>query len=138
MRISDWSADVCSSDLGHGVVRARNGQEALQLANGDLQFDLVFTDVVMPGMTGLELASKLKQQNPRLPIILTTGYSDRIVSAGSEGYPLLPKPYRLETLAATLDKVLAAHKKSGRDASLQRTRPPQTDDQTSIPLQQPE
>src|SRR3546814_11786700 len=83
MRISDWSSDVCSSDL----------------------FDLVFTDVVMPGMTGLELASKLKQQNPRLPIILTTGYSDRIVSAGSEGYPVLPKPYRLETLAATLDKV---------------------------------
>src|SRR3546814_5656037 len=72
MRISDWSSDVCSSDL-------------------------VFTDVVMPGMTGLELASKLKQQNPRLPIILTTGYSDRIVSAGSEGYPVLPKPYRLET-----------------------------------------
>ncbi|HEY9578993.1 MAG TPA: ATP-binding protein [Rhizorhapis sp.] len=103
-------AEALLGELGHGVVRARNGQEALQLANGDLQFDLVFTDVVMPGMTGLELASKLKQQNPRLPIILTTGYSDRIVSAGSEGYPVLPKPYRLETLAATLDKVLAEHK----------------------------
>src|SRR3546814_10359594 len=72
-------AEALLGELGHGVVRARNGQEALQLANGDLQFDLVFTDVVMPGMTGLELASKLKQQNPRLPIILTTGYSDRIV-----------------------------------------------------------
>src|SRR3546814_8499825 len=84
-------AEALLGELGHGVVRARNGQEALQLANGDLQFDLVFTDVVMPGMTGLELASKLKQQNPRLPIILTTGYSDRIVSAGSKGYPVLPK-----------------------------------------------
>src|SRR3546814_20619236 len=85
-------AEALLGELGHGVVRARNGQEALQLANGDLQFDLVFTDVVMPGMTGLELASKLKQQNPRLPIILTTGYSDRIVSEGSEGYPVLTKP----------------------------------------------
>src|SRR3546814_12702478 len=96
MRISDWSSDVCSSDL-------------------------VFTDVVMPGMTGLELASKLKQQSPRLPIILTTGYSDRLVSAGSEGSPVLPKPYSVETLAETLTHVLAAPKKSGGEAFLQRT-----------------
>src|SRR3546814_15923971 len=71
-------AEALLGELGHGVVRARNGQEALQLANGDLQFDLVFTDVVMPRMTGLELARKLKQQNPRIPIILNTGYSEKI------------------------------------------------------------
>src|SRR3546814_4566562 len=52
-------AEALLGELGHGVVRERNGQEALQLANGELQFELVFTDVVMPGMTGLEIASKL-------------------------------------------------------------------------------
>ncbi|MBB4640816.1 ATP-binding protein [Rhizorhapis suberifaciens] len=99
-------AETLLDELGYAVVRARNGVEAMECAQDDTAFDLVFTDVVMPGMTGLELAAKLKQRHPRLPVVLTTGYSDRIVSAGAEGYPLICKPYRLEALAATLEKAL--------------------------------
>jgi CheY-like chemotaxis protein len=101
-------AETLLGELGHDVVRARNGQEALQLTESGATFDLVFTDVVMPGMSGLELAGKLRQRHPHLPIVLTTGYSDKIASAGAEGYPLISKPYRLETLAATIDKALPA------------------------------
>jgi len=99
-------AETLLGELGHAVVRARNGHEALELFDDGAGFDLVFTDVVMPGMTGLELADKLRVRHPHLPIVLTTGYSDKIASAGAEGYPLISKPYRLETLAATLDKAL--------------------------------
>ena len=106
-------AETLLGELGYTVVRARDGNEAMERTERDGRFDLVFTDVVMPGMTGLELASKLKQRHPRLPVVLTTGYSDRIASTGAEDYPLICKPYRLETLAATLEKALPSRAGAG-------------------------
>jgi signal transduction histidine kinase/CheY-like chemotaxis protein len=103
-------AETLLGELGHAVVRARNGAEALRLADGGAQFDVVFSDVVMPGMTGLELAGELQQRRPKLPIILTTGYSDRISAAGSQGFPVVRKPYRMETLAVAVDEALAAQR----------------------------
>jgi signal transduction histidine kinase len=100
-------AETLLGELGHAVIRARNGMEALQLDDSGAEFDLVFTDVVMPGMNGLELAGELKQRHPGVPIVLTTGYSDRIAAAGPEGFPIVLKPYRLETLASTLGRALA-------------------------------
>ncbi len=73
---------------------------------------MVFSDVVMPGMTGLELAGKLKQRSPQVPILLTTGYSDRIAEAGSQGYPVVRKPYRMETLAVAVNEALANQRKT--------------------------
>jgi signal transduction histidine kinase/CheY-like chemotaxis protein len=105
-RVGDF-AEALLGELGHAVVRARSGPEALQLTESGAQFDVVFSDVVMPGMTGLELADELKRTRPQLPIILTTGYSDAIVAAGSKGFPIVPKPYRLETLATMVDEALA-------------------------------
>jgi len=104
-------AETLLGELGHVVVRARSGLEALRLADGGAQFDIVFSDVVMPGMTGLELAKKLKQRRPQLPIILTTGYSDRITAIGSKGFPMLRKPYRMETLAVAVDEALAMQRR---------------------------
>ena len=104
-------AETLLGELGHVVVRARSGLEALRLADGGAQFDIVFSDVVMPGMTGLELAKKLKQRRPQLPIILTTGYSDRITAIGSKGFPMLRKPYRMETLAVAVDEALAIQRR---------------------------
>jgi len=97
-------------ELGHAVVRARSGAEALHIADNGAPFDIVFSDVVMPGMNGLDLASELKQRRPKLPIILTTGYSDRISAAGSQGFPIVRKPYRMETLAMAVDEALAAQR----------------------------
>jgi signal transduction histidine kinase/CheY-like chemotaxis protein len=94
-------------ELGHEVVRARTGSEALALARGD-RFDAVFTDVVMPGMSGIELSHQLRAVLPDLPVVLTTGFSDEIARSGTGGIPVVFKPYRLETLAAALDEVLEA------------------------------
>jgi signal transduction histidine kinase len=100
-------AETLLSELGHQVVRANNGIEALKLTDAGASYDLVFSDVVMPGMGGLELAGEIRQRRPDVPIILTTGYSDRIASAGSQGHVIIPKPYRLETVADALERALA-------------------------------
>jgi CheY-like chemotaxis protein len=99
-------AENLLTELGHDVVRVRSGESALQAAL-DSRFDVVFTDVVMPGMSGLELADQLSELRPSLPIILTTGYSDEIATSGAGGRPVILKPYRLETLAAAIDAALA-------------------------------
>ena len=96
-------------ELGHDVVRAQSGEEALERALAD-RFDLVFTDVVMPGMSGLDLAGRLAEQRPRLPVILTTGYSDEIARSGAGGRPVILKPYTPEALAAAVEQALASGK----------------------------
>lgn len=103
-------AETMLEELGHEVLRANDGREALLLADEGAMFDVVFSDVVMPGMNGLELASEIKQRRPEVPIILTTGYSDRIASAGAQGHKVIPKPYRLETIAEALEKALAGRR----------------------------
>ncbi len=99
-------AETLLTELGHEVMRARTGPEALELARTG-GFDAVFTDVVMPGMSGIELADALAPVLPGVPVVLTTGYSDEISRAGGAGRPVVFKPYRLETLSGVLDEVLA-------------------------------
>ena len=98
-------AETLLGELGHEVIRVRSGEAALRAAL-DSAFDAVFTDVVMPGMSGLELAEQLAELRPELPVILTTGYSDEIARSGAGGRPVILKPYRLETLAAAIDQGL--------------------------------
>jgi signal transduction histidine kinase len=99
-------AEALMSELGHEVTRAKSGLEALRLA-ADARFDAVLTDVVMPGMSGLDLADRLQSVMPGVPVVLTTGFSDEIARSGTGGRPVLFKPYRLDTLADLLDDVLS-------------------------------
>lgn len=99
-------AEALLRELGHRVTRARSGGEALEIA-AVATFDVVLTDVVMPAMSGLELAEALDRLYPGTPIVLTTGYSDEIARSGTGGRPVLLKPYRLEALAAVLEDALA-------------------------------
>ena len=97
-------AEALLAELGFSVVRAVSGEEAL--AKFDAQrIDLVFTDVVMPGMSGLELAEELRARVADVPIILTTGYSDRLSDDESD-YPVLLKPYRSDALMAAIGAAL--------------------------------
>ncbi|HET6534849.1 MAG TPA: ATP-binding protein, partial [Sphingomicrobium sp.] len=89
------------SELGHSVTLATSGEEALELARRR-DFDLVFSDVVMPGMGGLRLAERLAEEKPDLPVILATGYSREIAQSGSGGRSVILKPYRLATLSEAL------------------------------------
>jgi CheY-like chemotaxis protein len=63
-------------DLGHKVLQAPSGHEALALLRTGHRVDLVITDHAMPGMTGAQLASTLRSERPDLPILLVSGYAD--------------------------------------------------------------
>jgi PAS domain S-box-containing protein len=93
------------SELGFESTVAHSAKEALeQMASGDRP-KLIFTDIIMPGgISGLELARKLRSRFPELPILLTTGYSEEVGSA--HGFPVLQKPYEIESLAGAVQKVL--------------------------------
>ncbi len=94
-------------DHGYRVFWASSGEEALlQLANDGEHFDAVFSDVLMPGMGGLELARILRERCPALPVILTSGYSDAIAEGGHQGFALLAKPYSAEQVCQALGDVL--------------------------------
>ena len=98
-------AESLLSELGHRVTRAASGEEALKLAR-KAEFDIVFSDVVMPGMGGLKLAEALAVEKPDLPVVLATGYSQEIAETGSGGRPVILKPYRLATLSEALGAAL--------------------------------
>ncbi len=96
--------------LGYRVTAASNAAEALDILAGDDAFDLLFTDIIMPGgMNGRELASRALQRYPNLKVLYTSGYTENaIVHQGrlDPGAQLLAKPYRREKLAAKLREVL--------------------------------
>lgn len=101
------SSGAMLDDLGHCVVSASGGQDALALLDNDAAFDLVITDVVMPDMTGLELANAIAQRYPQLPIILSSGFSE----LPPEATPLLtrlPKPFDQAVLAKVIAETLRA------------------------------
>jgi signal transduction histidine kinase len=86
----------------HEVDRASSGSDALDQFE-KRHYDIVFTDFGMPEMTGAELARRLREKNPDLPVILLTGYTDteEAVDAVDD---ILSKPFKLEELEATIQK----------------------------------
>ena len=103
-------------DLGCEVFSAECGEEALKLIEGR-DIDLVLSDVVMPGMSGVELARRMRETYPGVPVLLATGYSDEIVKRGSE-FNVLAKPFGAVDLSKAMAAVLNG---SGRSASAPRT-----------------
>ena len=96
--------------LGYRTVGAANGPAALNLIEGGQAFDLLFTDVIMPGgMSGRELAEKVLKLRPGIKVLYTSGYTDNaIVHQGrlDPGVLLLTKPYRKSQLANTRGRAL--------------------------------
>jgi PAS domain S-box-containing protein len=95
-------AEGLLADLGCDVVPAESAEAALARLD-DRGIDLVLSDVVMPGMSGVELAQAIRDTHPKVPVLLATGYSDEIVKRGSE-FAVLSKPFG----AADLSKAMAA------------------------------
>ncbi|WP_434713340.1 response regulator [Rhizobium sp. YTUHZ045] len=94
-------------DLGHEVVEANSGSEALELIRSGEHFDLMITDYSMPGMTGAQLAQSARGLYPHLPIVLATGYAD--LPAGTDiDLPRLAKPYNQTQLAKEITKAMAS------------------------------
>lgn len=92
-------------DLGHTVVTASSGPEALDVLRTGKPIDMMITDYAMPGMTGLQLAEEARALRPDLPILLATGYADLPTRADFE-LPRLQKPYQQAQLAEQIHGML--------------------------------
>jgi len=96
-------------DLGYVVRRVASANAALDvLAQDELAVDLVFSDVIMPGMNGVELAGLIRERYPGLPVVLTSGYSNVLAENTHCGFELIQKPYSVEALSRILRKAMAA------------------------------
>jgi len=92
-------------DLGHHVIGANSGLHALDIIRSEQPIDLMMTDHVMPGMTGIELAAASRELRPSLPILLATGYAE-LPEGAQLDLPRLAKPYHQDQLRDRLDQLL--------------------------------
>jgi CheY-like chemotaxis protein len=102
------SIDRVLASKGYAVISAHDGEEALSKLNTE-QYDLVFTDIKMPGISGLEVAERVKASQPWLPVVIVTGYGTaayeaRAAAAGVSGF--LHKPLSPEMIEGSADKAL--------------------------------
>jgi len=91
-------------ELGHRVIEATSGREALDVLRSGIAVDVLITDQAMPNMTGLQLAAEARLLKPDLRIILATGYAD-VPSDAALDVRVLSKPFGLHDLATTLAEV---------------------------------
>jgi len=84
---------------------ASAGLELLAQENGE--FDLIFSDVVMPGISGIEFAEQVRLHYPGLPVVLTSGYNEVMAQDGQHGFELIVKPYTGDTLARVFHTAIA-------------------------------
>jgi PAS domain S-box-containing protein len=95
---------------GYAILEARDGGEALERADAHAgAIDLLLTDVVMPGLSGRELAARLRERRPRLPVLFFSGYADDAASgpgAATEEERVLRKPFSAEALVGAVREAL--------------------------------
>ena len=92
--------------FGCKVIQVGSAEVAIEALNKRQDIDVVLSDIVMPGMSGLELGRLVREYHPEIAMILASGYSDKATVAIEEGFTLIRKPYSLETLRRTLGSVL--------------------------------
>ena len=103
------SFDRVLSGKGYAVITASSGQEALNKLDAE-DYDVVYTDIKMPGMSGLEMAERVKARRPWLPVVIVTGYGSpgneaRAEAAGVSGF--LRKPLSPEMIEESAEKALS-------------------------------
>lgn len=99
-------------DLGYKTIEATNGPEAMKMIEDNIPFDLLFTDIIMPGgVSGFDVARFALERRPKLPVLLTSGFPGAVTEDQQEVRPgtrleLLSKPYRKSVLARQLRDML--------------------------------
>src|SRR5262249_10828280 len=101
---------------GYKVIEAQNGKDAIQLAaqHGD-KIDLLLTDMVMPGITGQELAVRLQREHPGLAVVFMSGYSEHAATEMANADPsvrLMTKPFNRATILRAVGEILQSRKKN--------------------------
>ncbi len=111
---SDVVRNIVATMLEGGgitVLQAPGGEEALALARrGDTSIDLLLTDIVMPGMAGVELADRLERERPDVRILFMTGYTEEVVvNEGSLGKhrECIGKPFTQDQITKRVRKILS-------------------------------
>ncbi|MGI3899356.1 MAG: ATP-binding protein [Janthinobacterium lividum] len=105
-------------DLGYRTVWASAATRALEvLTDVDTHIDLVFSDVIMPGMNGIELGEAIRRIDPHLPVILTSGYSNVLAEEGTHGFELIHKPYSVEALSRVIHTAIGTGTAMAQDAA---------------------
>ena len=137
--VVDDEADVCELArdclvaAGYRILEARDGEEALRVAEDHTEpIHLLLTDVIMPGLNGVELAGRLARQRPDTKVLYMSGFA--VVGAQTEqlsgpglqpGDPILPKPFSTEALTRKVREVLDRPAPSRSPFSRARPRPEQ-------------
>ena len=102
-------------ELGYETVWTTSAEAALaELAKDADSFDVVFSDVVMTGMGGIELGRRIRRDHHDVPVVLTSGFSHVLAQSGTYGFELLHKPYSVEQLSRVLHKVANCRHRSVR------------------------
>ncbi|MGE5269933.1 MAG: response regulator [Thiohalocapsa sp.] len=99
-------------DLGHVAIECASAEIALQLLHADPDIEVVVTDHAMPGMTGTELAARIRQVWPGLPVAIATGFAELPADPGLD-LPRLMKPYRQHELALLLASLVETRAAAG-------------------------
>jgi CheY-like chemotaxis protein len=90
-------------EFGFECLDAWNGEDALRFLGGHPEIDLLFADVRMPGVDGIDLARLARRMRPHLKVVLTSGWLD---GAPVPDLPFVRKPYRLHTLKETISRTV--------------------------------
>jgi signal transduction histidine kinase/ActR/RegA family two-component response regulator len=94
--------------IGYRAEHVPDGATALAVLLSGQKFDLVFSDIIMPGgMSGLDMARKVRQHFPGLPVLLTSGYARATGEVFREGFDIIAKPYSADSLAEALRRTIA-------------------------------
>ena len=93
--------------LGYMTVAVDRAAKALDLLDRGERFDLIFSDIMMPEMSGMELAEEIAQQHPEIPVLLTTGYNNMQTEMAGQHRDILIKPYSLDTLKRAITRCRA-------------------------------
>jgi PAS domain S-box-containing protein len=102
--VADLAAGMLD-EMGFEAIVVHSAKEALERLTNGHRPKLLFSDIVMPGgISGLELARKVRARYPELPVLLTTGYSEQV--GGAHGFEVLQKPYEYTSLAHAIGKIL--------------------------------
>jgi two-component system NtrC family sensor kinase len=105
IEVGRFAADALT-ELGYATTLVDNAMDALaELTRDASAFDVVFSDVMMPEMTGLDLAQEIRRRQFDVPIVLTSGYSHMLSQSGAYGFELLQKPYSADQLSRILQKI---------------------------------
>jgi two-component system NtrC family sensor kinase len=112
MEVGKFATDALT-ELGYATTLVDNAMDALaELTRHGGRFDVVFSDVMMPEMTGLDLAREIRRRQFDVPIVLTSGYSHMLAQSGAYGFEHLQKPYSADQLSRVLQKIGRSRKVS--------------------------